>query len=84
MQNLHQWKEKTSEGLQKEVRARLFAGRWKIQSRFKGDAFWTVHDPPSLPDLQALREILFNKYRRKRVPYEQVETIDRWLKKLES
>ena len=37
---------------------------------------WTEHDEISLEDLQKMREVLFNKYQRRRLPWEDVVQID--------
>jgi hypothetical protein len=37
---------------------------------------WTEHENMSLDDLQKTREVLFNKYQRRRLPWEDVVQID--------
>ena len=37
---------------------------------------WTGHEKISLEDLQKMREVLFNKYQRRRLPWEDVVQID--------
>ena len=37
---------------------------------------WTKHEEISLEDLQKMREVLFNKYQRRRLPWEDVVQID--------
>lgn len=81
MKNRHSWREETEEGLQREFRATKFAGRWKFQSKIKGDAQWTREDPPRREDLEQLRELLHRKYLRRRVPHEDVQAIEQLIQK---
>lgn len=37
---------------------------------------WTEHEKISLEDLQKMREVLFNKYQRRRLPWGDVVQID--------
>ncbi len=82
MRNEHNWKEVTDDGEKREVRATKFGGVWKFQSKLKQNQTWTYHDAPSLADLVSLRDILFRKYQRKRLPWEDVATIDAMIEKL--
>ncbi len=81
MRNEHNWKEVTADGEKREVRASKFGGAWRFQSKLKHEAVWTHHDVPSLEDLEALRDVLFRKYNRKRLPWEDVVTIDAMIEK---
>ncbi len=80
MRNVHSWKHKTEEGEKREVRASKFSKEWKFQSKLRDDEVWTYHDVPSLEDLEALHDILFRKYQRKRLAYDDVEAIEKMLK----
>ena len=75
----HVWRETTEEGEKREVRGVKFAGKWKIQSKLKDDPDWTYHDKPDLADLEALRDLIFRKYQRRRASYEDVQAIDRMI-----
>ncbi len=79
MPNEHVWRETTEEGEKREVRATKFAGKWKLQSKLKGDPGWTYHDTPTLPDLEALRDLIFRKYQRKRASYEDLQSVERMI-----
>jgi len=84
MRNVHSWKEKTADGDKREVRAVKFGGKWRIQSRLKGEESWTYHDEPSLEDLRELRDVLFRKYQRRRASHEEVIGLEAWIKRLEN
>ena len=76
MPNEHVWRETTEEGEKREVRATKFARQWKLQSKLKGDPAWTYHDKPSLADLEALRDLIFRKYQRRRAATRTCSPID--------
>ncbi len=79
MPNEHVWRETTDQGEKREVRATKFAGKWKLQSKLKGDPGWTYHDQPSPADLGALRDLIFRKYQRKRASYEDLQSVERMI-----
>ena len=83
MRNEHTWKETTDDGDKREVRAVKFGGAWRIQSKLKGDASWTYHDPPRIEDLRELRDVLFRKYQRRRATYEELTDIENIIQHLE-
>ncbi|MBI1379835.1 MAG: hypothetical protein GC161_01960 [Planctomycetaceae bacterium] len=68
--NLHVWKTRTAEGQKREVRAQLFGAQWSFTARVDSEEDFTAQDPPSLEDLEALYEVLFNKYQRKHLAWE--------------
>lgn len=75
--NVHEWKTTTADGEKREVRAEKFGGHWRLQSRLRGEERWTYHDVPELEDLIELRDVLWRKYQRKRLPHEDVMAVDR-------
>jgi hypothetical protein len=77
--NQHVWNEVTPEGEKREVRAVKFGGRWKLQSKLRGDGQWTYHDKPTLADLESLQDVIFRKYQRRRAAYEDVQEVGRML-----
>ncbi|MEA3188003.1 MAG: hypothetical protein QOD99_1833 [Chthoniobacter sp.] len=83
MRNEHTWKEKTDDGDKREVRAVKFGKAWRIQSKLKGEATWTYHEPPLTADLRELRDVLFRKYQRRRATYEELTDVENILKQRE-
>ncbi len=77
----HEWRTTTPEGEKREVRATRQGKTWRLQSKLKGEEFWTYHDPPLPEDLEELLEILQRKYQRNRVPYGDVESVQKLLGK---
>lgn len=74
--NTHVWKHTTDDGEKREVRAEKFGKRWRLQARLKGEEHWTYYDTPELADLLALRRVLWNKYQRKHLAWEDIAAID--------
>ena len=72
----HEWRERTEEGEVRLVRASCFAGKWEISSRLKHEDEYVRIDPPTLEDLEALREKLWAKYQRNRVPYKNIVQVE--------
>ena len=76
----HEWRESTEEGETRLVTATRHAGKWQLQSRLKSESEWTKFPEIPLEDLETLREIVENKYRRNRVPHDHVLEIDALIK----
>lgn len=74
--NVHEWKSTTAEGEKREIRAEKFGGRWRLQAKIKGEEQWTYYDSPSVEDLAELRELLWRKYQRRKLPYEDVQAVE--------
>ncbi len=77
MRNLHVWKSRTPEGEKREVRAEKFGKKWRIQSKAASEPMWTYYDSPRLEDLLDLHDVLWRKYQRKHLAYEDVAAIER-------
>ncbi len=74
--NSHTWKHTTEDGEKREVRAEKFGGKWRLQSKLKHEESWTYHEMAELEDLMELRRVLFNKYQRKHLAYEDVAAVE--------
>lgn len=79
MRNIHVWKHTTDEGERREVRAEKFGGRWRIQAKLKAEENWTYYDVAELEDLIELRRVLFNKYQRKHLAFEDVAAVEKMI-----
>jgi hypothetical protein len=80
MRNLHAWKHRTEDGARREVRAEKFGGKWTLRSKLAGEERWTHHDPPLLADLVELREVLWRKYQRKHLAWEDVAAVEKLMR----
>ena len=76
----HEWFEITDEGkvfYRANYRKR---GQWTIMTTMqKRNPTWTDLDPVPEEIWRKLRELVFNKYQRKRLPWERVAEIDKML-----
>jgi hypothetical protein len=79
MRNLHIWKTTTADGEKREVRAEKFGKRWKLQAKLKHDENWTYYDDPLLEDLIELRDVLWRKYQRKHLSWEDVAAVEKMI-----
>jgi hypothetical protein len=77
--NVHTWKHTTEEGEKREVRAEKFGGKWRIQAKLRDDEKWTYYDAPPMDDLMELRRVLWNKYQRKHLAFEDVAAVDKMI-----
>jgi len=71
----HEWREKTEEGT-RTYRAHFHGGNWSMSSQLRDEESWTRHEPMTLPDLLLLRDVIWRKYQRRRLPWKQVIQID--------
>ena len=79
MRNTHIWKNITAEGEKREVRAEKFGKRWRIQAKCRHDLSWTYYDDPLMADLIELRDVLFRKYQRKHLSYEDLAAVEKMI-----
>jgi hypothetical protein len=79
VRNLHVWKTTTAEGEKREVRATKFGKQWRVQAKLKGDPAWTYYEEPLIEDLIELRDVLFRKYQRKHLSYEDLEAVEKMI-----
>ena len=73
----HDWRETTPEGETQMFRATVHAGRWEFFMKMKGDEEWQRQDPAPLNLLVGIRDILWNKYQRRRIAWKAVEQVDK-------
>jgi hypothetical protein len=79
MRNLHVWKTTTQDGQKREVRAEKFGKRWRLQAKVKGEENWTYYDDPLVADLVELRDVLFRKYQRKHLSYDDLAAVEKMI-----
>ena len=78
--NTHVWKTTTEGGEKREVRAEKFGKRWRVQAKTKSAERWTYHDDPLLEDLLELHAILWRKYQRKHLSWEDIEAVGKLIR----
>ena len=80
MRSQHIWTEKDADGRKREVRVTKFGGVWRFQAKYADELEWTYYDRPLLEDLQALKDVVFRKYQRRRASAEDVTSIEKLLR----
>ena len=80
MRSQHIWKERDAEGRKREVRVTKFGGVWRFQAKYADESEWTYYERPLLDDLQALKDVVFRKYQRRRASAEDVASIENLLR----
>lgn len=80
----HEWRERDEEGEITYFRAIHHAGRWQYYSTKKTDPEWNAHECLPLAAMETLREVLWNKHQRRRLPLKQFEQVDLLLERLRS
>ncbi len=73
----HEWHEQDEAADERRYyRATKFGRRWTVTTTLKSDETWHTYEVVPLDILEALRIQLANKYQRRRLPYEDLVTID--------
>ncbi len=78
----HEWHDRANDGEQVYFRAMHHAGRWEFYSTRKSDPEWEKHEILSLAEMKSLRDVLWNKHLRRRVPLKHVDQIDRMIEEM--
>lgn len=74
----HEWHDQDeAAGERRYFRAEKFGKKWELKTTLKSDSDWERLLPVPLPILETLREQLRNKYQRRRIPWEDVVTVDK-------
>jgi hypothetical protein len=77
MPSQHIWAEKDEDGRKREVRAKKFGGKWRLQAKTVDEVGWTYFEQPLLKDLLKLKEIIARKYQRRRASADDVASLDK-------
>ena len=81
-QQKHTWRERGEDDELVFYKAIMHGKEWTFESQLKGEEEWTKHDPMSRQDWEMLRDVLWRKYQRKRLPWKLVERIDKLLEEM--
>lgn len=74
----HEWNEHTEEG-KRFYRATRHAEKWTIITTLKHEPLWNTLEEVPEEVWRALRDIVWRKYQRKRLPWERVAELDKIL-----
>ena len=61
------------------MRAEKFGKKWRLQAKVKNEENWTYYDEPLLEDLIELRGVLFRKYQRKHLSWEDLAAVEKMI-----
>lgn len=75
----HEWHENRPEGGKRYYRAHFNGKIWEFQTTTPEDLDWPEMPEPTLEVWEALRDVLFRKYQRKRLNYKLLESVDQIL-----
>ena len=79
---VHEWHERTDDGRKRYIRAHWDSRQWRFTVLEPEAEDWMPVERPSVEDWQALRDVLWRKYQRKRIPYKFIERVDAMLAEL--
>ncbi|MEE3177562.1 MAG: hypothetical protein VX269_09430, partial [Verrucomicrobiota bacterium] len=81
---IHDWRTRSETGENRLWRATKHGSRWEFMSRLqRSEEGWTNHEKMDIDELKTFREVLFNKYQRRRIPWEDVLKIDNMIEGVE-
>lgn len=72
----HEWRDRREDGRLRIVRAQWDSRKWSFTETYKDSPDWQSIATPALEDYEMLRDVLWRKYQRKRVPWRFVEDLD--------
>jgi hypothetical protein len=72
----HEWRDREEGGRLRIVRAQWDSKKWTFTDTYKDIPDWRTLTAPSLRDYEMLRDVLWRKYQRKRVPWRFIEDLD--------
>lgn len=79
---IHEWHETRPEGGKRYFRAHHDGRCWNFSTTTPEDADWPVIETPELEVWEALRDVLFRKYQRKRLNFKLLEGVDKILERV--
>jgi hypothetical protein len=81
---IHEWRERQEDGRVRIVKAAWDSRVWNFSETYKVLPDWTELPNPSIADYEALRDVLFRKHQRNRVPLRFLEHVDALLATMRS
>jgi len=78
---IHEWHERIEDGRKQYIRAHWNSRAWCFQVAHPDGERWMPMEPTTERWLE-LRDLLFRKYQRKKLPWKYVEDLDKMLEKM--
>lgn len=79
---VHEWHERTEDGRKRYVRGYWNSREWTFRVLDSGAEDWERVEKPDVELWTALRDVLWRKYQRKRLPFKFIERVDAVLEEL--
>ena len=81
---IHEWRERDEDGHLRYLRAGWDSRNWVFTYTTKEAPDWMPYPNPTLEDYEALRDVLWRKYQRKRLSWKFIEDLDKYINELKS
>lgn len=78
----HEWHERRDDGKKRYIRAYWNSREWQFRKTEPEDEDWVRIEKPDAAVWLALRDVLFRKYQRKRLPLKHLESVDAVLEEM--
>lgn len=79
---VHEWRARDEDRVLRFYRAEWDSREWHFFTTTKADPEWYPLPNPQLEHFEALREVLWRKYQRRRLPWRFIEELDALLENL--
>ncbi len=79
---IHEWHERTEDGGRRYLRGYWNSREWAVSVLEPGALDWERLEQPAAEVWLALRDVLWRKYQRKRIPFKLVQKVDAILESL--
>jgi len=81
---VHEYRVRDEDGTVNIIRAQWDTRTWNFTVTTKKDPEWHEVEKPSLELLEGLREVLFNKYQRRRLPWHFIVDLDKVIEQMKA
>lgn len=78
----HEWRDRDEDNNVRIVRAEWNGRQWNFRVTLKTEPDWHDVAKPSLEMLEALRDVLWRKYQRKRLSWKFIEDLDKTISEM--
>ncbi len=79
---IHEWHERMEDGRKQYIRAYWNSREWLFRVAHPDGEAWMPLEKPGPERWLELRDLLFRKYQRKKLPWKYVEQLDKMLEKM--
>ena len=80
---IHEWRERGEDGVKRYYRGYWNSRDWSFGILEPGADYWAPLELPTLHNWKSLRDVIFRKYQRKRLPHKFIVHLDEMIAKFE-